>query len=90
MSQPYHARSTPATAADFTPEWLQLRRAIVLRDGHALRLAAAPALRIEVQDINTATWHPLTLPGDVLDFADAATRDEIYGALVGARPIPAA
>lgn len=87
MSQPFHVRLTPAARADFTPEWLRLRREIVLRDGHALRLAAAPALRIEVQDINRGTWHPLTLPGDVLDFDAEATRDEIYNTLVGMTPI---
>ncbi|MBX3736698.1 MAG: hypothetical protein KF715_08420 [Candidatus Didemnitutus sp.] len=79
---------SPARLADFTPSWLQERRAIILRDGHAVR-AAERRNQIEVQAINTGTWHPLTLPGNVTLFATVDDRDAVLRMLTGESPIPA-
>jgi hypothetical protein len=87
MSQPLTTKIVPARLADFTPAWLQLRREIVLRDGHALR-AATRSNQIEVQAINTGTWHPLTLPGDVTLFATVDDRDAVLRMLTGESPLP--
>jgi hypothetical protein len=87
MSQHLTAKPTPARLADFTPAWLQLRRSIVVRDGHAIRPAERSA-QIEVQAINTGTWHPLTLPGDVTLFATVDDRDAVLRMLTGEKPLP--
>ncbi|MBA4136731.1 MAG: hypothetical protein C0518_05385 [Opitutus sp.] len=87
MSKPLTKKVSPARLADFTPAWLQLRRQIVLRDGHAVR-AADRSNQIEVQAINTGSWHPLTLPGDVTLFATVDDRDAVLRVLTGEAPLP--
>lgn len=82
MSQPYHHAPQPATAADCTAQWVAERRAIILRDGHAVRGGAGPW--IEVQTINgPRKWCTLTLPGNALVFATIADRDQVLRQLWG-------
>ena len=82
MSQPYGHTPTPATAADCSADWIAERRAIVLRDGHAIRAGRGPW--IEVQSINRPDhWCTLTLPGNALVFATVTDRDTVLRQLWG-------
>jgi len=64
-----------------TPEWLAERRAIIAREGVAVRAGAGPW--IELQSINTGEWLRLALPDRATVFASAAERDAALRALVG-------
>jgi hypothetical protein len=88
MSQPLKANIPPTTAADLPPWWLAQVRAVVLRDGHALR-AGFPDVVIEVQNINAPeTWQPLNLQTNTAHFATDRDRDQILAILTGEAPLP--
>lgn len=77
MSQKLEAKHAPVRAADLSPEWLAERRAIVLRDGHAIR-AGATAMTIEIQCINQPDrWLALGIDGRPLIFTDWVERDAV-------------
>jgi len=85
VSQSNQHAPKPATAADCTAQWVAERRAIILRDGHAVRGGAGPW--IEVQTINEPKkWCTLTLPGNTLIFASVADRDVVLNKLWGRTP----
>lgn len=67
------------TIADLPAGWVEERRTIAQRDGHALR--AGPARTIEVQSIRTSAWHPLQLPNNAKRFALELERNAILAAL---------
>ena len=82
MSQSYQHTPKPATSADCDDAWIAQRRAIMFRDGHAVRGGAGPW--IEVQTINEPKqWCTLTLPGGALVFASVADRDAVLSKLWG-------
>lgn len=88
MSLPIKPKVSPARLADFTPAWLHMRREIVLRDGHAIRVSHSTK-GIEVQAINTGTWHPLTLPGGTTQFDSSDDLIAVFRMLTGETPLPA-
>lgn len=76
MSQPYQPTFLAATADDATPEWIEQRRAIILRDGHAVR--AGKGLWIEIQEPNRPqVWRPINTPTGGQQYATAADRDAV-------------
>lgn len=66
--------STPATAPDIPPDWIDTVRATLDREGVAFRAGAGHAT-IEIQSINDGQFRPLTLPKGGVLFASAADRD---------------
>lgn len=74
----------PPIALAALPEgWIEDRRAIVVRDGHAVRagerggdLSGEP-FTLEVKSLRTNEWLRLTLPGGGTTFASAADRDAV-------------
>ncbi|MBL9187892.1 MAG: hypothetical protein JNK23_10460 [Opitutaceae bacterium] len=76
----------PIALDTLPPEWLAERRAIIAREGVAVRAGAGPW--IEVQSINTGAWLRLALPERATVFASTAERDEALAALVGENPLP--
>jgi hypothetical protein len=88
MSQPLKSSIPPATAADLPPWWLAQVRAVVLRDGLALR-PGFPDITIEVQNINEPeTWQPLNLQTNTSHLATDRDRDQILAILTGEAPLP--
>jgi hypothetical protein len=88
MSQPLHTSIPPARAADLPPWWLAQVRAVVVREGHALR-AGFPDIVIEVQTINQPEiWYALNLKTDTTHFATDRDRDQILAILTGEAPLP--
>ncbi len=65
--------------ADLPENWVEDRRTVAQRDGHALR--AGPACTIEVQSIATGDWHPLQLPNNAKRFALEIERNAVLHAL---------
>lgn len=59
--------------------WVEDRRKVAQRDGHALR--AGPNRTIEIQSIKTGDWHPLQLPNNAKRFALILERDAVLAAL---------
>lgn len=86
MSQIPQIVIAPMRAEEIKPAWLRQVRDILVRDGQAAR--AGRTLVIEIQAINTGTWHPLDLPANTVYFETAADRDQVLAMLVGAAPIP--
>ena len=83
MSQKYIPRAAPAASADISPEWIAQVRAIIERDGHAVRAAEAE-FTIEVQNINQPEiWQPLNLQTNTHHFTTAQDRDAVLKLLVG-------
>lgn len=83
MSQKLEPKNTPVSVGDLSPEWLAERRAIVLRNGHAVR-ASAGSLCIEIQCINQPDrWLYLGRDGLPLIFAAEADRDHVLDVLWG-------
>lgn len=70
-------------AAELPPAWIAERRAIVVRDGHAIR--AGQHNTIEVQSINTGAWIVLQLPDKATQFTTTADRDAVLSQLQGYR-----
>lgn len=100
MSQPYVPKIDPVRAEDIQFAWLENVRGILLRDGQAIRagnytsrppagelVGGQPIYVIEVQAINTGTWHPLNLPANTMLFASKADRDLVLAKLTGETPI---
>jgi hypothetical protein len=88
MSQPLHHSIPPATAADISPLWLHQVRAVVLREGYALR-GGFPDITIEVQNINVPEiWQPLNLQTNTAHFATDRDRDQVLAILTGEKPLP--
>ncbi len=88
MSQSLQPNIRPATAAELPAWWLHQVRAVVLRDGHALR-AGFPDIVIEVQNINRPdVWQPLNLQTNTAAFATDRDRDQILAILTGEQPLP--
>lgn len=82
MSQPYQPTFLAATAADVTPEWIELRRGIIERDGHAIR--AGNGLWIELQEANRPNvWWPICTPTGGQLYATAADREAVLQRLWG-------
>lgn len=78
--------ATPTALTDITPEWIDDRRAVAQRDGHALRAGIHGGLcTIEVQAINTGLWHPLTLPNGGITFITPAARNTVLLQLQSSR-----
>jgi len=83
MSEHYEAKSTPMRATDVPQTWIEERRAILLRDGHAIRTGAG--YWIEVQSINEPhTWHPIHTPNGGFLYDSAGSRDAVLHRLWGA------
>lgn len=75
--------STRVAVADLPPEWVALRREIIVRDGYAVR-AGAPAWSIEIKSLHTNEWCVLTLnETGARAFASEAERDAVLRELVG-------
>jgi len=71
--------SLTITIAELPTGWIEERRTIAQRDGHALR--AGRAGTIEVQSINTGEWHTLALPNNAKRFAHELERNAVLAAL---------
>lgn len=69
-----HAPKPPATAAEIPPEWTDMIREIVQRDGAAIRAAGTSPV-IEVKSLRTNQWLPLMLPGGGLAFTNYDERN---------------
>ena len=83
MSEKLTNQAAPVLAENITPEWIAERRAIILRDGHAVR-ASVHFPVIEVQSINDPElWIALCLPGNTPLFATNFDRDTILFKLWG-------
>lgn len=76
----------PIALAELPPDWIAERRAIIARDGVAVRAGAGPW--IEVLSINTGAWLRLALPERATEFTSVAERDAALAALVGKPPAP--
>lgn len=69
--------AVPPIALDqVPPEWVAERRAVVVRDGFALRAGSARPT-IEVKSLTTNEWCLLTLPGGAREFVDVGDRDTV-------------
>lgn len=71
----------PITIAEITPEWVALRREIIVRDGYAAR--AGESFSIELKSLTTNEWFVLTLTGGARSFTTAADRDVVLSQLQG-------
>jgi hypothetical protein len=69
----------PMAATEIPPEWIELRREIIAREGCAVR--PGHDATIEVQSINTGAFLALMLPGGGTRFVTRADRDAILTAL---------
>lgn len=68
----------PVTRAELPADFVAVRRAIVRRDGIALRAGAvAQGCTIEAKSLRTNEWHPLALAGGAIAFAFPAERDAV-------------
>ena len=65
-----------AVPSDIPPEWIDVVRAVLDREGRAFR-AGDPDPTIEVQSINDGQFRALTLPKGGTHFASAADRDAV-------------
>lgn len=74
-------RVPPVAAGECSPEWIAERRAIIVRDGYALRAGSACA--IEIKSLTTNEWFRLTLPGGALAFTTEPGRDAVLALLQG-------
>ncbi len=72
----------PIALDQVTPQWIEERREIVVRDGFALR-AGAPRRTIEIKSLRTNEWCVLTLPGGAFEFVELADRDAVLARLQG-------
>jgi hypothetical protein len=82
MSRSYQPSFPPATVADATDAWIAQRRAIIERDGHAIRAGAG--LWIELQEANRPdVWQPINTPTGGQLYATAADRDAVLRRLWG-------
>lgn len=72
----------PISLDQVTPEWLAIRREIVVRGGYALR-AGTPRATIEIKSLVTNEWCVLTLPDGADEFASAAARGQVLARLTG-------
>lgn len=90
MSQPIQHRIDPARAEDFTPDWLKIRREMIVAGNYTVR-SSARRCSIEMTNADCAggtVWYFLTLPGDTTLFATVDDRAEILAILTGAKPLP--
>ncbi len=71
----------PVSAHDIPVEWPKVVRAIVQRDGNAVRASAIQPM-IEVKSLTTNRWHPLGLPGGGTTFIDYEERNLILNLIV--------
>lgn len=71
--------SIEITITDLPEGWIDERRTIAQRDGHAIR--AGRGRTIEVQSIRTGDWHPLALPNNAKRFAFELERNAVLAAL---------
>ena len=76
------------TLSAFTPEWILDRRAVVVRDGYALRPGqlgcdrAGVPYTIEIKSLTTNEWLRLALPGGAENFENLAARDLVLAQLM--------
>ena len=81
----------PITLDQITPEWIAVRREVIVREGRAL-MAAPIAAQIlvktqwEWEGAPPNTWLPLTLPGGATSFLNLADRDAVLRQLTGETP----
>ena len=77
MNEKLISKTGPIAAIDILPEWIEERRAITLRDGHAMRGSRHFPV-IEVQSIRDPNlWTTLNLPTGTPLFVSFADRDQI-------------
>lgn len=77
MSQPFHPTIPPSRADQIQEAWIANVRAIIQRDGHAVR-GGKHALVIELQHPNRPdVWQPLNLQTNTCYFATAEDRDAV-------------
>lgn len=74
----------PIAASDLPPDWIPLRREIIVRDGVAVRAGAGAS--IEVKSLTTNEWCRLTLHGGAQAFVTFADRDAVLAQLQGGTP----
>ncbi len=79
----------PITVEQITPEWIALRREVIVRDGYAVRagevgvdLSGEP-FTIELKSLTTNQWGAIVLPGGAIAFTTAADRDAVLRKLQG-------
>lgn len=78
----------PITIELITPEWIELRREIIAREGHAVRagevgVGQAGPYTIELKSLRTNEWGRIMLPGGATAFTSAADRDAVLRQLQG-------
>lgn len=66
-------------AAEIPADWIEERRQVAFRDGHALQ--EGPANSIQIQSIRTGEWLTLTLPNNAKAFHTAEERDQVLAAI---------
>lgn len=71
----------PVTADAISPEWTEMVRGIVARDGHAVRGSGVSPI-IEIKSLTTNRWQPLGLPGGGTAFVDYDDRNLILNKII--------
>ncbi len=73
----------PVTADSIPPEWTEIVREIITRDGNAVRASALSPI-IEVKSLTTNRWHSLSLPGGGTAFTSYGDRNAVLNAIQNA------
>jgi hypothetical protein len=83
-----HVPIAGVTAAEITPEWIDVVQEIIERRGME-QPRASGKLQIEVKSLNDNSWRPLMLETSRMFFATTEDRDAVLAKLRGPRiPLP--
>jgi hypothetical protein len=84
----------PSIAKDCDAEWIEMRRAAIRRDGHAVRAGAGNSIELksltprerlaEWDPLRLNAWVPICLPGGSGSFATTEDRDAVLAKLTEA------
>ncbi len=72
----------PVTFSEIPPEWPEVVREIIHREGNAVRANPLKPV-IEIKSTTTNRWHPLALPGGGSEFASFTDRNLVMARIQG-------
>lgn len=72
----------PMRAEDITPEWIEVVRVIVKRDGYAGRMSPHRPV-IEFKSLTNNRWDLLGLPNGAVEFVSYEDRNLIFKKIIG-------